>query len=217
MCVNVNKEPRSVDSAIAQAVNPWLPNAAARVRARVWQVGFVVDKVALGQVFSEYFGFPCQSSFHQKFTIITITRSRYNRPFRGRRAEWTQFHPPLCELINLARTVLKTTMHSMRAGFGLVLRRTSTSVYTHLQPVSLPRAEFPPSTMISRAVGAVMRKKRRTWTRTRTKLYRLRSPLSKLLHHSFTRTLASMMNRISWNLNWRCFVCNVMFQLSSWQ
>jgi hypothetical protein len=23
---------------------------------------FVVDKVALGQVFSEYFGFPCQSS-----------------------------------------------------------------------------------------------------------------------------------------------------------
>jgi hypothetical protein len=28
-------------------------------------VGFVVDKVALGQVFSEYFGFPCRSSFHQ--------------------------------------------------------------------------------------------------------------------------------------------------------
>jgi hypothetical protein len=28
-------------------------------------VGFVVDKVALGQVFSEYFGFPCQSSFYQ--------------------------------------------------------------------------------------------------------------------------------------------------------
>jgi hypothetical protein len=28
-------------------------------------VRFVVDKVALGQVFSEYFGFPCQSSFHQ--------------------------------------------------------------------------------------------------------------------------------------------------------
>jgi hypothetical protein len=26
---------------------------------------FVVDKVALGQVFSEYFGFPCQFSFHQ--------------------------------------------------------------------------------------------------------------------------------------------------------
>jgi hypothetical protein len=28
-------------------------------------MGFVVDKVALGQVFSKYFGFHCQSSFHQ--------------------------------------------------------------------------------------------------------------------------------------------------------
>jgi hypothetical protein len=28
-------------------------------------MGFVVDKVALGQVFSEYFGFQSQSSFHQ--------------------------------------------------------------------------------------------------------------------------------------------------------
>jgi hypothetical protein len=33
----------------------------------------VVDKVVLGQVFSEYFGFPCQSSFHQFFSTITIT------------------------------------------------------------------------------------------------------------------------------------------------
>jgi hypothetical protein len=36
-------------------------------------VGFVVDEVALGQVFSEYFGFPCQSSFHQFFSTITLT------------------------------------------------------------------------------------------------------------------------------------------------
>jgi hypothetical protein len=28
-------------------------------------VGFVVDKVALGQVFSEHFGFPCQFSFYR--------------------------------------------------------------------------------------------------------------------------------------------------------
>jgi hypothetical protein len=28
-------------------------------------MGFVVDKVALGQVFFKYFGFPCQSPFHQ--------------------------------------------------------------------------------------------------------------------------------------------------------
>jgi hypothetical protein len=52
--------------AIAEAVSSWLPTAAARVHARVWQVGFVVDKVESGQVFSEYFGFSYQNrSFHQ--------------------------------------------------------------------------------------------------------------------------------------------------------
>jgi hypothetical protein len=30
---------------------------------QVFSVGFVVDKTALRQVFSEYFGFPCLSSF----------------------------------------------------------------------------------------------------------------------------------------------------------
>jgi hypothetical protein len=54
-----------IGCAIAQAVSRWLPTAAAQVRVRAKHVGFVVDKVALGQVFSEYFGFPCQSSFHQ--------------------------------------------------------------------------------------------------------------------------------------------------------
>jgi hypothetical protein len=51
---------------IAEAVNRWLLTAAVWVRARVWQVGFVVDEVASGQGSSEYFGFPCQNrSFHQ--------------------------------------------------------------------------------------------------------------------------------------------------------
>jgi hypothetical protein len=35
-------------------------------------VGFVVDKVALVQVVSEYFGFPGQSSFHNCSIIIII-------------------------------------------------------------------------------------------------------------------------------------------------
>jgi hypothetical protein len=35
-------------------------------------VGLVVDKVALGQVFSEYFGFPCQSHFTDCSIIIII-------------------------------------------------------------------------------------------------------------------------------------------------
>jgi hypothetical protein len=52
------------DRAVAQVVSRWLLTAAARVRARLCHVGFLVDKVVLGQVFSEYFGFPCQSSFH---------------------------------------------------------------------------------------------------------------------------------------------------------
>jgi hypothetical protein len=32
-------------------------------------LGLVVDKVALGQVFSKYFSFPCQFSFHQLLHI----------------------------------------------------------------------------------------------------------------------------------------------------
>jgi hypothetical protein len=49
--------------------------------------GFVVDKAALGQVFSEYFGFPCQS-FHQFLR-------HHNHPgltqyaIGGRSVEWT--------------------------------------------------------------------------------------------------------------------------------
>jgi hypothetical protein len=31
----------------------------ALLRDRIAHVGFVVDKVVLGQVFSKYFGFPC--------------------------------------------------------------------------------------------------------------------------------------------------------------
>jgi hypothetical protein len=51
--------------AVAEAVSRWLPTAAVRVRVRAEHVGFVVDKAELRLVFSEYVGFPCQSSFHQ--------------------------------------------------------------------------------------------------------------------------------------------------------
>jgi hypothetical protein len=45
-------------------------------------MGFVVDKVALGQVFSEYFGFPCQSSFPpiSPQSPSSIIWGWYNRP-----------------------------------------------------------------------------------------------------------------------------------------
>jgi hypothetical protein len=53
--------------AIARPVSYKLPTAAARVRS---QVGFVVDKVTLGQVLSEHFDFPCQLSFHECSLLI---------------------------------------------------------------------------------------------------------------------------------------------------
>jgi hypothetical protein len=53
-----------VGSAIAQAVNRRFPTATAWFEPRSGHVGFVMDKVAMGQVFSQYFGFPCQFSFH---------------------------------------------------------------------------------------------------------------------------------------------------------
>jgi hypothetical protein len=44
-------------------------------------VGFVVDKVALGQVFSDYFGFPCQPIFIPPISPQSpIIRGWYNRP-----------------------------------------------------------------------------------------------------------------------------------------
>jgi hypothetical protein len=51
-------------------------------------VGFVVDKAALGQVFSEYFGFPCQS-FHQ-FLHRHNHLGLAQKAIGGRSAEWTQ-------------------------------------------------------------------------------------------------------------------------------
>jgi hypothetical protein len=36
-------------------------------------VGFVVDKVALGHVFSEYFGFPCQFSFRRLLHVLHLS------------------------------------------------------------------------------------------------------------------------------------------------
>jgi hypothetical protein len=44
-------------------------------------VGFVVDKVALGQVFSEYFGFPANLHSTSYSTITLIYHlGLYNRP-----------------------------------------------------------------------------------------------------------------------------------------
>jgi hypothetical protein len=61
----------------------------------------MVDKVALGRVSSEYFGFPCQSSFHQILHhhnqpgLATIGQSVAAVPSEP---SWTQpLHPQLSE------------------------------------------------------------------------------------------------------------------------
>jgi hypothetical protein len=54
------KEGRSSGRAIAQAVS-----RRPGFDPKSGHVGFMVDKMELGQVFSEYFGFPCQFSFHR--------------------------------------------------------------------------------------------------------------------------------------------------------
>jgi hypothetical protein len=77
-------------SAIALAFSRRLPTSVVRVRARSGHVRFVVDTMALGQVFSEYFGSPCQSSFHQ----ILHPHSTIGPLVAGRRAEWTQLQTP---------------------------------------------------------------------------------------------------------------------------
>jgi hypothetical protein len=62
---------------------------AASVRVRAEHVRFVVDKVALWQVFSEYFGSPA-NHHSANFSIIIIIRGWHNTPTGGRSAEWTQ-------------------------------------------------------------------------------------------------------------------------------
>jgi hypothetical protein len=50
---------------ITQAVIAHFPQRRPGFEPRSGNVGFVVDKVALGQVFSEYFGFSRQFTFHR--------------------------------------------------------------------------------------------------------------------------------------------------------
>jgi hypothetical protein len=51
--------------AIAQEVSCRTPAAAAWFDPKSGHMGSVVGKIVLGQIFSEYFSFPCQFSFHQ--------------------------------------------------------------------------------------------------------------------------------------------------------
>jgi hypothetical protein len=86
--------------AIAQAVSRWLPTAAARVRARVWSSGICGGQSGGGAGFLRVLRFPLPIFILPNSPSSSITRGRYNRPFSGRCAEWTQLglHRSLCEL-----------------------------------------------------------------------------------------------------------------------
>jgi hypothetical protein len=57
-----------IDQAIAHAVNRLAYHLGGpEIYPRLGHMGFMVENMALGQVFTEYFGFPCQFSFHQLF------------------------------------------------------------------------------------------------------------------------------------------------------
>jgi hypothetical protein len=80
----------------------------------------VVEKVALGQVFSEFFGFPCQSSFHQ---IL----HPHNQPRQVQYANWwpkcrvnpVGLHPPQFEFKKKhVFSFLKNNLRNVAQGRG---------------------------------------------------------------------------------------------------
>jgi hypothetical protein len=85
--------------AIAQAVIRWLPTAVARVRARVWS-SRICGQSGAGAGFLRVLRSPLPLFIPPNSASSQSSRGRYNRPFSGRRAEWSQYglHPPLCEL-----------------------------------------------------------------------------------------------------------------------
>jgi hypothetical protein len=64
-----------------------------------------VDKAALGQVFSEYFGFPCANN-STNFSIIIITRVWHNRPLVAAVPSGPNWTPP--PTIPIKKKILKT-------------------------------------------------------------------------------------------------------------
>jgi hypothetical protein len=79
---NLGKVTNTTGRAIAQAVSRRLPTVAARLQTWVWSCGILWwTKVALGQVFSENFGFPTNlHSICFSTIIFTVTRGWHNRP-----------------------------------------------------------------------------------------------------------------------------------------
>jgi hypothetical protein len=83
---------QSADRAVAQAVSSRPVNAVARVWYQVISWGFVVEKMALGQDFSEYFGFPCHS-YSTHCSICMSTGAAATGPLAVAVPSGPQSHP----------------------------------------------------------------------------------------------------------------------------
>jgi hypothetical protein len=98
-----NHTPRS-GRAIAQAVSPWLPTVAARVRAWICSSGISGGQSGAGAGFLRVLQFPLPI-FIPQILHLHNHPGRYSRLISGRHADWIQFglHPPLCELKRITR------------------------------------------------------------------------------------------------------------------
>jgi hypothetical protein len=83
----VSKVAIEIGSAMAQAVSCRPLTMEAWVRARISPWGVVVDKVALGQVLYELFGFLLSISFHRGSPYSYITCGMNTGPVYGRSSE----------------------------------------------------------------------------------------------------------------------------------
>jgi hypothetical protein len=81
------------DRATAQAVSRRLPTAAARFQPGSSHVGFMVDEVALRQVFSRVLRFPLPILIPPTAPHSSVVLGWYSRPNSGGRAKWTQSQP----------------------------------------------------------------------------------------------------------------------------
>jgi hypothetical protein len=79
--------------------------------------------MALGQVFSEYFGFPWQFSFHRLLHIHHLSSGWYDRRISGRRTKWTQSHPTPRNLKKL-----KSKRRSAASTYGFTCNNVSNQI-----------------------------------------------------------------------------------------
>jgi hypothetical protein len=73
----------------------------------------MVDKVTLEQIFFKYFGFPCQSSFHQLLHghHNLVIWGWYNMPESDSNTKWAQSHPMRKKLMGTLPSCMKGQEH----------------------------------------------------------------------------------------------------------